>query len=172
MRQIRRISSRISAYGCQPIAQDGRGLASEQRGLASDTRGQMLLATGLILMLALLTMSLNTIRVASLGSPYDAAEDAVLDTSSEVLAAWQPLLENRTDGHIAAGMSDSDAVQAAADSVVADLMRHGEIRGVEVILTGISITNNSGIHTITANAGIADRHARMEFTISATIDLN
>ena len=141
-------------------------------GLAQDERGQMLLATGLILMLALLTMSLNTIKVASMGSPYDATEDAVLDTSAEVLKVWQPLVENRTDANIAAGMSDPDAVQAAADSVVADLMRHGEIRGVEVILTGISVTNNSGVHTVTANAGIADRHARMEFTISATIDLN
>ena len=66
-----------------------------RRDFVSDEKGQMLLMTGLILMFALLTMSLNTVRTASLGEPYDAQEDAVLDTSAETLAAWQPLVENR-----------------------------------------------------------------------------
>ena len=64
-----------------------------RRILAKDDTGQMLLMTGLILMFALLTMSLNTVRTASLGEPYDAQEDAVLDASAETLAAWQPLME-------------------------------------------------------------------------------
>ena len=63
-----------------------------RRILAKDETGQMLLMTGLILMFALLTMSLNTVRTASLGEPYDAQEDAVLDASAETLAAWQPLM--------------------------------------------------------------------------------
>jgi len=64
-----------------------------RRKFANDERGQMLLMTGLILMFALLTMSLNTVRTASLGEPYDAQEDAVLDTSAETLTVWQPLME-------------------------------------------------------------------------------
>ena len=50
-----------------------------RRELSRDESGQMLLMTGLILMFALLTMSLNTVKTASLGEPYDAHKDAVLD---------------------------------------------------------------------------------------------
>ena len=38
-----------------------------RRQLAKDESGQMLLMTGLILMFALSTMSLNTVKTASLG---------------------------------------------------------------------------------------------------------
>ena len=43
-----------------------------RRDFSRDDSAQMLLMTGLILMFALLTMSLNTVRTASLGEPYDA----------------------------------------------------------------------------------------------------
>ena len=140
-----------------------------RRNFVSDERGQMLLMTGLILMFALLTMSLNTVRTASLGEPYDAQEDAVLDTSAETLAAWQPLMENRSVALYTAGSNETEAATAAAQSVADDLMRHGEARGVEIILSDITVTGIGSERVISASAGIADSHARLQVTLEATV---
>lgn len=140
-----------------------------RRLLAKDETGQMLLMTGLILMFALLTMSLNTVKTASLGDPYDAQEDAVLDTSAEVLATWQPLVENRTAALFEAGSNETTSAETAAQSVADDLMRHGEARGVEIILSEITVTGNGTTRVISASAGIADSHARLQVTLEATV---
>ena len=140
-----------------------------RRKLSKDEGGQMLLMTGLILMFALLTMSLNTVKTASLGEPYDAQEDAVLDTSDETLKVWQPLMENRSATLYEAGYNESESAQAAAQSVADDLMRHGEARGVEIILSDITVTGNGTTLVITASAGIADSHARLQVTLEATV---
>ena len=143
-----------------------------RRDLAKEETGQMLLMTGLILMFALLTMSLNTVRTASLGEPYDAQEDAVLDTSAETLAAWQPLMENRTSELFEAGNNETVSAQAAAQSIADDLMRHGEARGVEIILSEITVTGEDNLRVVTASAGIADSHARLQVTLEATFDFS
>ena len=141
-----------------------------RRDFSKDDSAQMLLMTGLILMFALLTMSLNTVRTASLGEPYDAQEDAVLDASAETLTVWQPLLENRSISLYEAGSNETEAASAAAQSVADDLMRHGEARGVEIILSDITVTGEGNTRVITASAGIADSHARLQVTLQATID--
>ena len=141
-----------------------------RRDFPKDDSAQMLLMTGLILMFALLTMSLNTVRTASLGEPYDAQEDAVLDASAETLTVWQPLLENRSMSLYDAGSNETEAASAAAQSVADDLMRHGEARGVEIILSDITVTGEGNTRIITASAGIADSHARLQVTLQATID--
>ncbi len=41
-------------------------------------------------------------------------------------------------------------------------MRHGEHRGVEIIITEINVTNSSGTFTVSCEVGIADRHARLQ----------
>ena len=135
--------------------------------------GQMLLASGLVLMLSLLSMAWYGGSVAGLGEPYDTGSRDVLDTSSDVITVWQPLVENRTSGLVAAGNDWDAACEAAALSAADDLMRHGEHRGVEIVLTGISVSNNSGVFSISAEVGIADRHSRMEIAaLTATVDLN
>ena len=141
-----------------------------RRDFPKDDSAQMLLMTGLILMFALLTMSLNTVRTASLGEPYDAQEDAVLDASAETLTVWQPLLENRSMSLYEAGSNETEAASAAAQSVADDLMRHGEARGVEIILSDIMVTGTGSERVVTASAGIADSHARLQVTLEATID--
>ena len=141
-----------------------------RRDFSKDDSAQMLLMTGLILMFALLTMSLNTVRTASLGEPYDAQEDAVLDASAETLTVWQPLLENRSMSLYEAGSNETEAASAAAQSVADDLMRHGEARGVEIILSDITVTGTGSERVVTASAGIADSHARLQVTLEATID--
>lgn len=140
-----------------------------RRELSRDESGQMLLMTGLILMFALLTMSLNTVKTASLGEPYDAQEDAVLDASAETVTVWQPLMENRSATLYDAGYNETDSAQAAADSIASDLMRHGEARGVEIILSEITVTGNGTDRVVTASAGIADSHARLQITLEATV---
>jgi len=140
-----------------------------RRDFSKDDSAQMLLMTGLILMFALLTMSLNTVRTASLGEPYDAQEDAVLDASAETLTVWQPLLENRSMSLYEAGSNETEAASAAAQSVADDLMRHGEARGVEIILSDIRVTGTGSERVVTASAGIADSHARLQVTLEATI---
>ena len=140
-----------------------------RRDFSKDDSAQMLLMTGLILMFALLTMSLNTVRTASLGEPYDAQEDAVLDASAETLTVWQPLLENRSMSLYEAGSNETEAASAAAQSVADDLMRHGEARGVEIILSDIMVTGTGSERVVTASAGIADSHARLQVTLEATV---
>jgi len=140
-----------------------------RRDFVKDDSAQMLLMTGLILMFALLTMSLNTVRTASLGEPYDAQEDAVLDASAETLIVWQPLVENRSIALYDAGSNETEAATAAAQSVADDLMRHGEARGVEIILSDISVTGTGAERVVTASAGIADSHARLQVTLEATV---
>ena len=140
-----------------------------RRDSSKDDSAQMLLMTGLILMFALLTMSLNTVRTASLGEPYDAQEDAVLDASAETLSVWQPLMENRSMALYEAGSNETESATAAAQSVADDLMRHGEARGVEIILSDITVTGTGSERVVTASAGIADSHARLQVTLEATI---
>ena len=140
-----------------------------RRDSSKDESAQMLLMTGLILMFALLTMSLNTVRTASLGEPYDAQEDAVLDASAETLTVWQPLLENRSMYLYEAGSNETESAMAAAQSVADDLMRHGEARGVEIILSDITVTGTGSERVVTASAGIADSHARLQVTLEATV---
>ena len=143
-----------------------------RRDSSKDDSAQMLLMTGLILMFALLTMSLNTVRTASLGEPYDAQEDAVLDASAEILSVWQPLMENRSIALYEAGSNETEAASAAAQSVADDLMRHGEARGVEIILSDITVTGTGTERVVTASAGIADSHARLQVTLEATINFS
>ena len=143
-----------------------------RRDSSKDDSAQMLLMTGLILMFALLTMSLNTVRTASLGEPYDAQEDAVLDASAETLSVWQPLMENRSIALYEAGSNETEAASAAAQSVADDLMRHGEARGVEIILSDITVTGTGTERVVTASAGIADSHARLQVTLEATINFS
>ena len=140
-----------------------------RREFSRDETAQMLLMTGLILMFALLTMSLNTVKTASLGEPYDAHEDAVLDASAETLVVWQPLLENRSAALYDAGSNETESAAAAAQSIADDLMRHGEARGVEIILTDITVTGNGTNRIVSASAGIADSHARLQVTLEAIV---
>jgi hypothetical protein len=114
-------------------------------------------------------MSLNTVKTASLGEPYDAHEDAVLDASAETLVVWQPLMENRSANLYDAGSNENESAAAAAQSIADDLMRHGEARGVEIILSDITVTGEGSSRVVTASAGIADSHARLQVTLEAIV---
>ena len=155
-----------------PIWKGGIIVSSQGRPLLHADSGQMLLASGLVLMLSLLSMAWYGVSVAGLGEPYDAGSREVLEASRDVMGTWQPLVENRSNSLVSAGNDWDSSVQAAAESATDDLMRHGEHRGVEIVLTDITVSNNSGVFSISAEVGIADRHARMQITaLTAVVDL-
>ncbi len=136
----------------------------------SDEDAQMLLATGVVLLLALLSMAIYSVKVVGMGEPYDASDDAVLQTAEEVSDVWETSIQHRFDN--LNGTSDAEEkCLDAANSVKADLMRHGEHRGVEIILVNLDTTIESNICTVVAEAGIADRNGRLLIDLYAEISV-
>ena len=103
--------------------------------MREDNDAQMLLATGIVLMLSLLTMAWFGVSVAGLGDPYDPGTEEVIEVAETLSEVWQPLIENRSTIFVNEGHDWEESVNAAANSTANDLMRHGEHRGVEIIIT-------------------------------------
>ena len=59
--------------------------------------GQMLLATGVVLLMSLLSMAIFGVKVAGLTLPHDPASDDVIDTTEQVLESIQPLTQARME---------------------------------------------------------------------------
>ena len=106
----------------------------------ADDYGQMLLATGVVLLLSLLSMAVFSVKVAGLTSAHEPNADSVIETTKEVMEILPSLSENRTQAWISSGMERIDAAELAMSSVHDDLLHHGEIRGVEVKMLDINIT--------------------------------
>ena len=62
----------------------------------NDDRAQMLLATGVVLLLSLLSMAVFSVKVAGLTSAHEANSDSVIETTKEVMLELPSLAENRT----------------------------------------------------------------------------
>lgn len=137
--------------------------------LVVDESGQMLLATGLVLLMSLLSMSTYGTSLSNLGQPYDSTSDAVIQTSKEVNLAFAEVVQARANEFVNAGVAEEEAVWQAINWTADDLLHHGEIRGVEIKVLSPSVEGEDGLWNVTANMGIADRHARLEYTIVAQI---
>ena len=87
--------------------------------------GQMLLATGVVLLMSLLSMAIFGVKVAGLTMPYETASDGVLVTSLEVVEAIPELTEARTQLWINGGLEPLEAGETAYQSVHDDLLHHG-----------------------------------------------
>ena len=131
---------------------------------------QMLLATGIVLLLALLSMAIYGVKVVGMGEPYDSSDDAVLQTATEVDNVWEVTIQSRITDLAGLG-TDFEICNDAAKSVQEDLVRHGEHRGVEVILVAINVSIEGNECHISAEAGIADRNSRMLLILDATVEL-
>ena len=134
--------------------------------------GQMLLATGVVLLMSLLSMAVYGVKVAGLGQSYDTANDAVIETSVELQNSFQYLLENRTSVLLSSGLDNETAVWTAINWTHDDMLHHGEIRGVEVKLLNPQVSVDGDIYTVVVDAGIADRNARLSHQLTATIDVS
>ena len=125
--------------------------------------GQMLLATGVVLLLSLLSMAVFSVKVAGITLASDSSSNGVIQTTTEVIDAIPKLVENRTIDWIDAGVDRLEAAQLSIDSVHDDLLHHGEIRGVEVKILNITtaVVNASSI-SISLELGVTDDSSTLE----------
>jgi len=128
-----------------------------------DDRAQMLLATGVVLLLSLLSMAVFSVKVAGLTSAHEPNADSVIDTTKEVVQALPSLAENRTELWINGGVERMEAADLAMESIHDDLLHHGEIRGVEVKMLNVVITDIDGISMqISLDLGITDDSSTLQ----------
>ena len=68
-------------------------------------KAQMLLATGVVLLLALLSMAIYGVKVVGMGEPYDSSDEAVLQTAAEVDDVWEVTIQSRINNLAGLGLS-------------------------------------------------------------------
>jgi hypothetical protein len=137
----------------------------EQRDAA-----QMLLATGIVLLMSLLSMAIFGVKVAGMTIPYDSSSDAVIVTTHDVIDVMPGLTQQRTENWINGGLDRIEACQYAVQSVHDDLLHHGEIRGVEVKLIGLTVTDIDGQNIrITGELGVSDGNSMFTTQVNYTI---
>ena len=137
-----------------------------------DDKAQMLLATGVVLMMSLLSMAIFAIKLAGMSVPHDVASDAVIRTSEDVEATLPDLVEARADIWYENGITALESVTQAMDSSHEDLLHHGEISGIEVKLINITITDlGSNQIQVDAELGISDSDAMLMKPIQFVVEL-
>ena len=142
------------------------------RSSQKDDKPQMLLATGVVLMMSLLSMAIFSIKLAGMSVPHDVASDAVIQSSQDVESVLPGLVEARAEVWYENGVSALESVTQAMDSSHEDLLHHGEISGIEVKLINVSITDlGSNQIQIDAELGVSDSDAMLMKPIQFTIEL-
>ena len=129
--------------------------------------GQMLLATGVVLLMSLLSMAIFSVKVAGLTMPHNTASDGVLVARIEVVEAIPELTEARTQLWIDGGLEPFDAGEIAFQSVHDDMLYHGELRGIEIKLINFQVneTSPTTLH-FSGELGISDGTAMLTVAIS------
>jgi hypothetical protein len=136
----------------------------------NDERAQMLLATGVVLLLSLLSMAVFSVKVAGLTSAHEPNADSVIETTKEVIDVLPSLTENRSEIWVTNGMDRIEATELAMSSVHDDLLHHGEIRGVEVKMLNISVVEvDSSTMEISLELGVTDDSSTLESMVTFTI---
>jgi len=138
--------------------------------MVTNQRAQMLLATGVVLLLSLLSMAVFSVKVAGLTSAHEPNAGSVIDTTKEVVEILPSLAENRTEIWVTNGMDRIDAAELAMSSVHDDLLHHGEIRGVEVKMLNITVVelDTSSIE-ISLELGVTDDSSTLQSEITFVI---
>jgi len=137
-----------------------------------DDKAQMLLATGVVLMMSLLSMAIFAIKLAGMSVPHDVASDSVIQTTQDVEDVLPGLVEARAEVWFDNGVSALESVSQAMDSSHEDLLHHGEIIGIEVKLINITITDlGSNQIQVDAELGISDSDAMLMKPIAFVIEL-
>tara|TARA_Y200000002_G_scaffold94320_1_gene76049 strand:+ start:237 stop:683 length:447 start_codon:yes stop_codon:yes gene_type:complete len=140
--------------------------------LRDSQAGQMLLATGVVLLMSLLSMAIFGVKVAGLTLPHEPASDDVIDTTEQVLESIQPLTQARMDLWVDGGLEALEAAELGFETVHDDLLHHGELRGVEIKLTNM-VLNQTDSSTIQVNAelGVSDGEAMLNYDVSFTLNV-
>lgn len=132
--------------------------------------GQMLLATGVVLLMSLLSMAIFGVKVASLTLPHDTASDGVIVTVQEVTEGLPELVEARTQLWIDGGLEPLEAGETAMDGVHNDMLHHGEVRGIEVKMINIQVTEtDASTLTFTGELGVSDGDAMLTVSLNFSI---
>jgi len=139
-------------------------------GISKDEFGQMLLATGIVLLMSLLSMAIFSVKLAGMSMPYEPNSTGVLDVADEVLDTIEPVTQARYDMWIEQGLDSEEAAQLALDSVNNDLLHHGELRGIEVKLINVEFNQTSNGISVNLNIGVSDDDARLEVDHSFFLD--
>jgi len=131
---------------------------------------QMLLATGVVLLMSLLSMAIFGVKVAGLTLPHDTASDGVIVTAQEVANGLPELSESRTQLWIDGGLEPLEAAETAMDGVHNDMLHHGEVRGIEVKMINIVISEvDSNTINVTGELGVSDGDAMFTTVINFDI---
>ena len=137
-----------------------------------DDKAQMLLATGVVLMMSLLSMAIFAIKLAGMSVPHDVASDAVIQTTQDVETVLPGLVEARAEVWFDNGVSALESVTQAMSSSHEDLLHHGEISGIEVKLINVTITDlGSNQIQVNAELGVSDSDAMLMKPIEFMIEL-
>lgn len=138
----------------------------------SDDKGQMLLATGVVLMMSLLSMAIFGVKMAGISMPYDTAGDDTIQASADIADSLPALTEARAQVWYNSGLSEVESVQKSIESLHDDVLHHGEIRGVELKLLNITVIELDGVISVSSELGAADRNSMLTRIISFEIDLD
>ena len=138
----------------------------------SDETGQMLLATGVVLMMSLLSMAIFGVKMAGISMPYDTAGGDSIQASNDIADNLPTLTEARAQLWYDSGMSEFDAVNRSIHSLHDDVLHHGEIRGVELKLLNITVEQLTDSISVSTELGSADRNSMLTRTISFELDLD
>jgi len=131
---------------------------------------QMLLATGVVLLMSLLSMAIFGVKVAGLTLPHDTASDGVIVTAQEVANGLPELSESRTQLWIDGGLEPLEAAETAMDGVHNDILHHGEVRGIEVKMINIVISEvDANTINVTGELGVSDGDAMLTTLINFDI---
>ena len=138
--------------------------------LQESSAGQMLLATGVVLLMSLLSMAIFGVKVAGLTLPHEAASDDVIDTTQQVLETIQPLTQARMELWMDGGLEPLEAAELGFETVHDDLLHHGELRGVEIKLTNMAVTElDSSTLQVNAELGVSDGEAMLNYDVAFTL---
>ena len=140
--------------------------------IEEDDRAQMLLATGVVLLMSLLSMAIYGVKLAGLTMAHDTVGTEVIESSSQIAETLPMLVEIRAGEWYAGGMSELESVESAMSSAHDDILHHGEIRGVELKIRNVTVEDASGIIEVSCELGAADRNSMLTRNISFTIDLD
>jgi hypothetical protein len=134
--------------------------------------GQMLLATGVVLLMSLLSMAIFGVKVAGLTLPHEPASDDVIVTTEEVLQVLEPLTQARTELWMDGGLEGLEAAELALETVHDDLLHHGEIRGVEVKLTALTVLQlDETTLSVKGELGVSDGEAMLSYDVDFTLSV-
>ena len=142
------------------------------RNSSKNDRGQMLLATGIVLMMSLLSMAIFGVKMAGISMPHDTAGDDSIQASGDIADNLPALTEARAQIWYDAGLSELESVEKSINSLHDDVLHHGEVRGVELKLLNITVIESDGIVSVSTELGSADRNSMLTRTISFEIDLD